>query len=284
MYDFLQLLHLVLRTFEVWQSPQAFLVLVGLSFARFLAFLLIVPFFGGQAVPSRVKVAAAMALVIIVYPALAATLPPNGGALPFGAVGFIALLAKESFVGFTLGYIASSVFQAVQSAGRFIDAQRGASMAELFAPQLQEKVSELGQFQVQFAIVVFLTIGAHRFFLSSLIESYQYIPALGFPKVQPGWTPAVELIVTLTGSMLAVGVQLAMPAVVALLLTDLFFGLINRVAPQANVFFLSMPVKMAVGIFVVLLTLQFLQSQYINYFGKSYESFEYMLKYLSGSF
>ncbi len=283
MDEFIKLLELVLRTFQVGESPQAFLVLVGLSFARFLAFLVVVPFFGGQAVPGRVKVATAMALVIIVYPALAATLPPNGGALPFGPVGFVAYLAKETFVGFTLGFIASSVFQAVQSAGRLVDAQRGASNSEMFAPQLQEKVSELGQFQVQFAIVVFLTIGAHRYFLGALIESYQYVPALGFPHIQPGWSPALELIVTLTAGMLAVGVQLAIPAIVVLLLTDLFFGLINRVAPQANVFFLSMPVKMGMGLFVVLLTIQFLQSQYINYFGKSFEAFEYMLKYMSGN-
>src|SRR5438477_340347 len=74
MDEFLRLLETVLRTFEVTQSPQAFMVLVGLAFARLLAFLVIAPFFGGAAVPSRVKVATATGFVIIVYPALAAGL------------------------------------------------------------------------------------------------------------------------------------------------------------------------------------------------------------------
>lgn len=114
MEEFLQLLELVLKTFEVGQSPQAFLVLFGLSFARFVSFITIVPFFGGQVVPSQVKVATATALVIITYPSLLAELPTDGSPLPFGAVGFIGMIAKEVFVGFTLGFVASLVFEAVQ--------------------------------------------------------------------------------------------------------------------------------------------------------------------------
>ncbi len=68
MDEFLSLLETVLRVFEISQSPQTFLVLVGLTFARLVSFFSIVPFFGGASVPSRVKVATAMSLVIILYP------------------------------------------------------------------------------------------------------------------------------------------------------------------------------------------------------------------------
>jgi flagellar biosynthesis protein FliR len=169
MQEFLQLLELVLKTFEVGQNPQAFLVLFGLCFARYISFITIVPFFGGRVVPSQVKVAVATSLVIVTYPALLAELPPAGTSLGFGAVGFVGMLAKEVFVGFTLGFVASLVFEAVQVAGRLADLQRGSTMGELFAPQLQERVSELGQFKLQLAIVVFLTIGAHQFFISALV-------------------------------------------------------------------------------------------------------------------
>src|SRR5215204_5423639 len=121
MEEFLKLLELVLKTFEVGQNPQAFLVLFGLSFARFISFITIVPFFGGQVVPSQVKVATAMSLVIITYPSLIAELPPDGGALGFGPVGFVGMIGKEVFVGFTLGFVASLVFEAVQIAGRIAD-------------------------------------------------------------------------------------------------------------------------------------------------------------------
>lgn len=281
MQEFLQLLELVLKTFEVGQSPQAFLVLFGLCFARFISFITIVPFFGGQVVPNQVKVATATALVIITYPSLLAELPTDGSPLGFGAVGFVGLLAKEVFVGFTLGFVASLVFEAVAVAGRIADFQRGSTMSELFSPQLQERVSELGQFKLQLAIVVFLTTGAHRFFISALVRSFEFIPAMRFPKIEAGWTPAAEFMTVMTGGVLSIGVQLAVPVVVTLLLTDLFFGLINRVAPQINVFFLSMPVKMWVGIFVVLIMLPYLIARFTDYFDMSYEAFEFMIRYFS---
>jgi flagellar biosynthetic protein FliR len=280
--EFLKLLETILRTFEVGQSPQAFLVLVGLAFARMLSFLTIVPFFGGAAVPARVKVATATAFVIILYPSLEAGLPKNAP-LGFGPVGFVALLVKEAFVGFTLGFVASLVFEAVQVAGRVIDFQRGSTLAEMFAPQLQTRVSELGQFKLQLAIVLFLLIGAHHAFIGSLLRSFEIVPAFGYPHFQAGWTPAAALITQMTGGVLAIGIQLAAPAMIALLLTDLFFGIINRVAPQINVFFLSLPVKMAVGLVVVLLALPLYRDRYIYYFKEAYNVFETLLRMIGSA-
>lgn len=281
MEEFLKLLELVLQTFEVGQNPQAFLVLFGLTFARFIAFIYIVPFFGGKAVPPLVKVATATSLVIITFPSVIAELPKDGSSIGFGAMGFIAMIAKEFFVGFTLGFVASMVFEAVQVAGRIADFQRGSTMSELFAPQLEERVSEIGQFKLQLAIVVFLTTGAHLFFIGSLVKSFEFIPVLKFPHIEPGWSPAAEFLTMMTGSVLSLGVQLSVPIVVTLLLTDLFFGLINRVAPQVNVFFLSLPVKMWLGLFVVAMMLPFLISRMMDYFKMSHEAFEFMIQYFS---
>lgn len=279
MQEFLQLIEMVLETFELSGSPQAFLVLFGLLFARFAAFVNIVPFFGGQAVPAQVKVATATSLVLITYPSVVQEIPLDGSPLGFGPVGFIGLVAKEVFVGFTLGFVASAVFQAVLVTGRIVDFQRGSTMGELLAPQVQQQASQLGQFKIQLAIVIFLAIGAHRFFLSALIRSFEYIPATKFPQIEAGWTPPVEFITVMTANIINIGVQLAVPAVLALLLTDLFFGLINRVAPQANVFFLSLPVKMAMGIFVVALSIHIIVSRFVDYFDSSYEAFEFMIKF-----
>jgi flagellar biosynthetic protein FliR len=284
MDEFLRLLETILQTFEVGQSPQAFLVLVGLAFARMLAFLAAVPFFGGAAVPARVKVATATAFVVILYPSIAMELPKGGGPLPFGPLGFMALLAKEAFVGYTLGFVASLVFEAVQVAGRVIDLQRGSTLDEMFAPQLQTRVSELGQFKLQLAIVLFLAIGAHHFFLSSLLRSFEVVPALNFPHLQAGWSQGAQFIAKVTGGVISIGVQLAAPAMIALLLTDLFFGIVNRVAPQINVFFLSLPVKMAVGIGVVLDALPLFKDRYIYYFKESYKAFEYAIRMLAGMY
>lgn len=282
MQDFLALLETVLRVFEVSQSPQTFIVLVGLSFARLASFFSVVPFFGGAAVPARVKVATAMSLVVILYPSISAGVA-DGQALGFGPLGFVALLAKEVLIGFVLGFIASLVFEAVQVAGRIVDSQRGSTMAELYAPQIQTRVSELGQFQLQLAIVLFIAVGAHRVFIRSLLESFEFIPILGFPALAHGWSPAAEMIVKLTAAVLSIGLQLAAPALIALLLTDLFFGIINRVAPQVNVFFLSMPVKMLLGIVVILVALPTLAERMVYYFGETFRAFEYSIHLIGGA-
>ena len=281
MDEFLKLLEVVLGLFEVGQSPQSFLVLFGLCFARFVSFVAIVPFFGGSVVPPQVKIALATALVIITYPSLIPELPTDGSPLAFGAVGFVGLLAKEAFVGFTLGFIVSLVFEAIQVAGRLADFQRGSTMSELFSPQLQERVSELGQFNTQLAIAIFLFSGAHMAFIRTLVTSYEYIPALKFPTIQPGFIPAAEFVTLMTGQVLSLGIQLAFPIIVTLLLADLFFGLINRAAPQVNVFFLSMPVKMWLGIFAAMLVLPFMVERFGELFEMSHDAFEFMIQFFA---
>lgn len=281
MQEFLQILETVLKTFGVEQNAEVFLVLFCLSFARFAAFVQVVPFLGGRLVPAQVRAATAAALVIITYPSLLAEIPANGVSLTFGAVGFVGLLAKEIFVGFTLGFVASLVFEAVSVAGRIADYQRGSTMSELFAPQFPERISELGQFKFQLAIVIFVTTGAHLFFISALVRSFELIPVMKFPQIEAGWTPAAEFLTLLTGSVLSIGIQIAVPIVITLLLTDLFFGLINRAAPQINVFFLSLPVKMWIAIFVLAVMLPFLVERFRDYFNESYRAFEYMIQFFS---
>lgn len=278
MEEFLKILDISLKTFEVGQNPQTFLVLFFLSFARFFSFVAVVPFFGGSLVGWRVKSATATAFVIITYPLLVAELPAEVAAVPFGAVGFTALLAKEIFVGLTLGFVASLVFEAVRVAGRIADYQRGSATSELFAPQSDERFSHLGQFQMLLAVVIFLTSGAHRFFIGALVRSFEFVPALKFPHIEAGWTPAAEFLTVMTGNVLSIGIQLAVPVIITLLLTDFLFGLINRAAPEINAFLLSLPIKMWLGILVLAVMLPFLVESFRILFETSYRAFEFMIE------
>jgi flagellar biosynthesis protein FliR len=275
----LDVLAYILKTFEVGNSPQTFLVLFGLCFARIVSYVAFVPFLGGKAVPSKVKIAVAISLTVIAYPQLAAEVAQNGGELNFGPLGFFFLMMKECFIGFTLSYISTAVFEAIQIAGRFIDVQRGASMAEVMAPQLNEKVSELGEFKFQLSLVLFIFLGLHREFIKVLVESFQAIPATRLPEVHGGFTPSMELLISISAETLFIGLQLALPIVLALLLTDIFFGIINKVSPQMNVFFLAMPVKMMLGLFVFTLSITLLLQQYSYYFMKSLNYLKFMIEF-----
>jgi flagellar biosynthesis protein FliR len=87
------------------------------------------------------------------------------------------------------------------------------------------------------------------------------------------------LLINVSAETLFIGVQLSLPIVLALLLTDIFFGIINRVAPQINVFFLAMPVKMMLGLFVFSLSVMLLKDQYGYYFLKSLNALKFMVEY-----
>lgn len=279
MNDPIGLLDAILRLLDVQLSVGALLVLGGLVFARMLAFVTVVPFFGGQSVPNQVKVAEAVAFVLLLAPGLSASVPEL--AVRGGAFGFAVLIIKEVAVGFTLGFVAALVFEAIQIAGRIIDAQRGAMMGEMLNPMLREQVSELGQFKLQVAVVIFLALGAHRLVIEALFQSFELIPVTDFPKLGAGLSPGLTSVILLTGEMFTLGVRLAAPAMAALLLTDVFFGLVNRVAPQLNVFFLSMPVKMALGIFIVMLSLPVYAEQYQAAFKEALQAFQALMRQLA---
>ena len=277
MEQLFKIVETALAAASIEQKPQTFLLLFGLIFVRFVSFVLIAPYFGGAAVSGRVKTAIAAALVILVYPTLLGD-ANNRFASEINVIIFIALILKEAVVGFVLGFASSLTFQSVQIAGRIIDVQRGASMSEVHSPQLQAQVSELGQVKLQLAIFLFVTTGAHLIFLRTLMISYELIPVTKFPNIEFGWGAEAQYIVFLTGNMVAVGMQLAVPAIITLLTTELAFGIVNRVAPQINVFFLSMPVKMFLGIFVVFLSATYWIHIFQRLFDNSYEQFVHLLE------
>ncbi len=280
MNEFLNLLEQVLKSYNINQNPQDFVMLFSLAFARYAAFVNTVPFLGGQSVPSRIKVAFAAALVLITFPSLTNEISSENS-MQIGAVTYFFLIIKEFFVGYTLGFVASAVFEAIQSAGRIIDIQRGASMSEMLSQTVQEKVSEIGLLKLQLSISIFFAVGFHRYFISALILSFEYIPATKFVNLQTSMMTNVDFFTNLFGQIFAISIQLSLPIIISLLLTDLFFGMLNRVAPQANVFFLSMPVKMTVGIFVLILSLSFMVERYKFYFFENYKEFEIILRNLT---
>jgi len=220
-------------------------------------------------------VGAGLCFVIIILPLLQSQLESSKTPVAASLFMAAAMGVKEVCVGLTLGFVSSLVFEAVDVAGRIIDFQRGMMIAETFAPHSGAQVSLLGQFKLQLAMVVFLGMGAHRQFIAALTHSFEIIPVLNFPRLSPGWTSFAVVIVTLSGQVLAVGLQLAAPVIVTLMLLDLLFGVVNRAAPHVNVFFLSLPVKGLCALAVVLMILPMISGRLAFYFME-------VLKHLDG--
>lgn len=225
---------------------QGLVLLLALFLGRSVPTLFLNPFLGGSSVPAQVKIGFALTLAVVVLPRFAVV----AGPVPTGPA-FLPLMMKEVAIGVTLGFLSSLPFHAVATAGRLIDTQRGSNMAEAMVFQLRERTSLLGQMFMQGAIVLFLVMNGHLMFLRGYMSSFDALPVTHFPAIGSDLTEATQDLIAVTARLLVIALQLGAPAVAAVLLVDAAFGLMNRFAPSVNVFFLSMPVKVVLGLIVV---------------------------------
>jgi flagellar biosynthetic protein FliR len=253
----------VLREMGVLESFQTFIMILGLILGRMIPILTMNPFLGGQIMPANLKIGFAVLVAILVYQPVVAGMTQG---IPQDTLPYVALLVKEVIFGACIGFISSLVFYAIQSAGRILDQARGASMAQMLAPQTGGQVSLFGEIKFQFAIVLFFLVNGHHFFLRAIFMSFESVPLEHIPRFLQMSNSAIHMLAYTTGQVIAIGLLLAAPAVVAIFLTDLVFGVINRVAPQINVFFMAMPVKMMMGIVVILFVFGFLTQQMREHF------------------
>lgn len=243
----------VLHTLGMRGDITQFIVLFGLALARVGTAISMVPFLGGQSVPSKVKTGLAVVVVGLLYPALAAFT----GEVPVNAVLVTGLLAKEVLVGATIGLLAQFVFYAVQTAGILVDTQRGMDQPSMLSAQLASHGSMLGNFKYQAALVLFLAFNGHLLFINAIYASYQKVPLVTFPHFKAGVSAVLEHIARLSADMLLIAVQIAAPVMVAMFLVDLTFGALQKVAGRINVHAESQPIKSLVGLALVFLVIGF---------------------------
>lgn len=224
---------------------QGMLVLL-LVIARIVPVVQLVPYLGGKATPQFVKTSLSLALAGLVFPVIW-----SGQEIATGA--HLALLVlKEVLVGLTIGFIGALVFEAVRTAGQIIDTARGQNMATALNPMLPDRASVSGDALYLLFVAVFLGSGAHHLLLRVLVRSYIAVPVTEFPPTDH-MAEAGLLMARLFGSSFELALVVALPVVITVLLTDLVLAMVNKAAPQIQVFFMGMPLKAALGIFVLLL-------------------------------
>ena len=163
---------------------------------------------------------------------------------------------KEAFIGFLIGFFAAIPFWIAENIGNFIDNQRGATMGEVYSPLSGTQVSTTGIFFTQLVSTLFFVGGAVLVFLGALYASYSLWPVFSAGVSFAPDAPA-HILGSLDG-MLRATVVISAPVIIIMFLATLGLGLVNRTAPQLNVFFLSMPVKSALGIAMLVIYLPFI--------------------------
>ena len=259
------------------QGIEQSILLGALVVARLIPIVQMVPYLGGEAVPQTVKMGLAIALAIVVYPSIWM----QGGAMlvPSGTFEIVVLIVKEVFVGVTIGFVCALSFEALRMAGQIIDNTAGLTDATTMVPQLPDRISPTSNFLYQLAIVFFFAIGGHRVFLWALARSFELIPPYGYIDVGDGLAEVAMLILRLTAEAITLGVLMAFPVLASIMLTNLFLALVNKSAPQINVFFLGMPLKAVLASAIVLLSVGVLMEQFVD---RSLEDMALLVEVMEG--
>lgn len=227
-------------------------IFATLLWVRILGVVAVLPFLFGKPVPTTVRVGSSVVLMAFAYPHL---VPAEAPAIIHNMGALFTLYLKEAFFGVTIGLAVGMVFYGFEAAGSMIDNQRGMSIARVLIPELGTMESIGGQFLYLLAVVTYLTLGGHLFFLKALFESYLILPIFEFPSVQPGLMPLMDLFASMTGHVLVLALQISSPVIIAILVTDIILGVANRVAPQINVWELGFNIKGYIGVLMMFLTL-----------------------------
>lgn len=225
------------------------LTLLFLFLARILPIIALSPFFGARVLSNPTKVFFAFCLFAIFLPQLLIVTKKQ---LAFDGTLMI-YLAKEVFIGMSLGFVMGMPFVIVQSAGIIIDHQRGGASLMVNDPTIQNQSSPLGLLFNMTMIVIFYSINGPFLFLDAIAKSYELVPPdqflnpAFFNKTAPFW----QLQLKLFDMVMVICMQIAAPALIAILMTDLFLGIANRLAPQVQITFLGMPLKSLLGLFTI---------------------------------
>ncbi len=224
---------------EEW-LPVALLVL-----ARVAGFLAAAPLIGTRMVPRRVRAGLAALLTWVLVPLA----PPADVRAAEGAL--LAAAAVETALGFAMGFALQLVFAALVYGGQALGLSMGLGFASMVDPQNGVQVPVVSQFYVVAGVLLFLALGGHLLLVLLLAESLRAVPP-GAAALGP---EALGRLVEWGAALFAHGLLVVLPAVTAILIVNLAFGVVTRAAPQLNIFAVGFPVTILVGFAVLAITL-----------------------------
>lgn len=216
-----------------------------LASVRIVAWLVVVPPFSTRAVPTMAKVVLSLALALAIAPALAQT------EVPLSMGGLLVSVVTQVATGAALGFLTSLLFAAVAAAGSLVDVFGGFALAQGFDPLGQQGSTVFGTFHQWLFTMLLFASGGHLLVIGGLLRTFDLLPVGEMPQVSDGpglFTKAFTLFVVIS-------VQVALPMIAVLFVTDLGLALMTKVAPQLNALNVMFPAK--IGMTLVLVGLSF---------------------------
>lgn len=226
------------------EYPSAVMLAAFYALPRMLAMFSMLPMFNRQALPGLLRIGVAAAFAIFLVPSL---LGSSLDQLRHGGL-MISILAKEALVGFLIGFLVAIPLWAVDIMGAYVDNQRGASIAATINPLTGHDTSPLGELFSQAAIVLLLISGGMLMLLDLVYASYILWPVF---KLLPDFSDQTPMLLLAQLDRLALlAVLFSAPVIFAMFLAEIGLAIVSRFVPQLQVFFMAMPIKSAIAMYV----------------------------------
>src|SRR5574343_6085 len=213
---------------------------------RILGFIATAPLWSSNGVPARTRLILGLAIAVALTPSL----PPMPVVQPASLTG-LWIMAQQMLIGIGMGFAARIVFTAFDLAGEFIGLQMGLGFATFYDPVNSTQSSVITEFLTLIALLIFLSLNGHLLYVATLAQSFTAIPVSATPLAGESWLNLAEL----GGKMFSAGLLLALPVIVALMITNIALAVLTRAAPQLNIFSLGFPLTLAGGFVALAISL-----------------------------
>lgn len=236
-----------------------------LVFARVGAAFQVMPTIGDAFVMARARLLLAAAVAFLVAPVLRDQLPPQ----PTDPFSLLILLFGEITVGLFLGSVARLMMSALETAGAIISVHAGLANAQVFNPALASQGSLPGALMGWLGLLLIFITDLHHLLMMAVVDSYAtFVPGAMLPIGD-----MTQMVGRLVSNSFLLGFQMAAPFVVTAIVFALALGLLSRLAPQIQVFFLFMSAQVAMGLFLFALTLSAMMLFWLSHFEQSLVAF-----------
>lgn len=229
----------------------AWIVFYAFPLARVLGLIATAPLWSTAGIPRRTRLILGLAITIAIAPVL----PPMPDVQPASMAG-LWILGQQVLIGIAMGFAARIVFAAIDMAGTYIGFQMGLGFATFYDPLDGAQTPVVAEFIGLIALLLFMAFDGHLLYVTTLAQSFHAIP-VGPEALSPNsWRNLAEL----GGKIFSAGLLLALPVLVALMITNVALGVLTKAAPQLNLFALGFPLTLMGGFFAIGVSLNYLSA------------------------
>jgi flagellar biosynthesis protein FliR len=216
-------------------------------FCRIGAMTMLLPAIGEDQAPVRVRLIFALLLSAVVYPAVFVSLP----AVPDSFPGILAMVFTEVLLGLMIGGAVRILMQALHVGGTIIAVQTGFAAAVQFDPSQGGQVTVITRFLGLLGVVMIFATGLHHLLIGGMVKSY----ALFRPGTGIMTADMADMVTTLVSQSFLLGIQISAPFLAFGIIFNVGLGLMSRLAPQIQVFFIAQPLSIMTGVALLLASL-----------------------------